>query len=258
MYNFYTDLDKPNKMDERPFLVLDLMDVDESSLPELEKLTKETFDLDSILTSAEELKYVGALKRQIAEEFKEPSPEFVKLLMGRVSERRATADNLRQFASLTEKATKNYLKEQVNVRLKSALNDPDPVRQSSASVGAEAPGTTDEQGGDRAGRNLRRRDHRGGAPLAGYQIVKAIACSEVEPQRITQRDSKTYMAVLLDNNNRRIIARLWFNGKTKKYLGIIDENKMETKHEIMGLDDIYKHADGIRAAVRRHIGGAEG
>ena len=256
IYNFYTDLDKPNKMDERPFLVLDLLEIDESSLPELEKLTKETFDLNSILTSAEELKYVGALKRQIAEEFKDPSPEFVKLLMGRVSERRATVDNLRQFTSLTEKATKNYLKEQVNVRLKSALNDPDPVRQDYVPEGVETPGTpltqdyaelvevpdvvtTEEE-------------------LAGYQIVKAIACSEVEPQRITQRDSKTYMAILLDNNNRRMIARLWFNGKTKRYIGVFDENKVETKHEVVGLDEIYKYANDIRAAVKRHVGGFEG
>lgn len=253
IYNFYTDLDKPNKMDERPFLVLDLLNIDESTLPELEKLSKATFNLDSILTSAEELKYVGALKRRIAEEFKEPSNDFVRMFMGRVSERRATADNLRQFSLLTEKATKAFLKEQVNARLKSALNDsdtdvpgvpadeqvsPEPLAGLSGGESAEAPDivTTEEE-------------------IAGYQIVKAIACSEVEPQRITHRDSKTYMSIMLDDNNRKLVARLWFNGKSKKYLGVFGEGKIETKHEISGLDDIYKHASEIRAAVARHIGG---
>ena len=62
--------------------------------------------------------------------------------------------------------------------------------------------------------------------LEGYQIVKAIACSEVKPQRVAQRDAKSYFAVLLDNNNRKPIARLWFNGKKQKYLGLFDEQQV--------------------------------
>ena len=32
-YHFYTDLDAPNRMDDKPFLVLDLSDIDETLLP---------------------------------------------------------------------------------------------------------------------------------------------------------------------------------------------------------------------------------
>ena len=35
VYKFFTDLDAPNKMDEKPFLELDLLDIDEYSVPEL-------------------------------------------------------------------------------------------------------------------------------------------------------------------------------------------------------------------------------
>ena len=45
VYKFFTDLDAPNKMDENPFLELDLLDIDEHSVPELNKLTKSTFDV---------------------------------------------------------------------------------------------------------------------------------------------------------------------------------------------------------------------
>lgn len=248
VYNFYTDLDAQNIMDERPFLVLDLLDIDESILPELQKLTKETFNLDSVISSAEELKYVGALKREIANEFREPTTEFVRLLMGRVSERRATADNLRQFTALTEKATKQYLKEQVNVRLKSALGEVEPV----AAVAHAEPVDTavDEASADDAPRSPDVSTTE--EELAGYQIVKAIACSEVRPQRITHRDSKSYFAVLLDDNNRRTIARLWFNGKTKKHIGLFDENKVEHRYLLEDVDDIYQHAEKIRETVRRY------
>ena len=53
--------------------------IDKTVLPELKKLTKPAFDIDSISSSAEELKYVGAIKRAIAEEFKNPSQDLVKL-----------------------------------------------------------------------------------------------------------------------------------------------------------------------------------
>ncbi|GAA1711069.1 type I restriction endonuclease [Brachybacterium phenoliresistens] len=251
VYNFYTDLDAPNIMDQRPFLVLDLLDIDESILPELQKLTKETFNVDSVISSAEELKYVGALKREIANEFREPSNDLVKLLMGRVSERRATAENLRQFSALAEKAIKQYLKEQVNLRLKSALGDSEP--DAPVTSAPEAPADDSGElvppaGEDRRGSDVTTTEEE----LAGYQIVKAIACSEVKPQRITHRDSKSYFAILLDDNNRRTVARLWFNGKTKKHIGLFDENKVEQRFLLEDVDDIYAHAELIRATVRRY------
>lgn len=248
MFHFFTDLDSPNIMDDRPFLVLNLLDVDETLLPELRKLSREVFDLDSIISAAEELKYVGALKREVAAEFKEPSAELVKLLMGRVSDRRATADNLREFAGLTSKATKQFLKEQVNDRLKAALsggespsisveapiaNEVDGVPESSLEVSDDGVVTTEEE-------------------MSGYHIIKAIAVSEVKPQRVTHRDAKSYFAILLDDNNRKPVARLHFNGKEKKYLGLLGEDKVETKHVIQELDDIYQFADQIREAVRRY------
>lgn len=40
-WEFFTDLDEPNKMDEKPFLLLDLTNIDPYILPELKKLTRE-------------------------------------------------------------------------------------------------------------------------------------------------------------------------------------------------------------------------
>ncbi len=81
--------------------------------------------------------------------------------------------------------------------------------------------------------------------------MKAIACGETKPQRITHRDAKSYFAVLLDDNNRKPIARLHFNGR-QKYLGLLDENKAETRHPIDELDEIYVYANSIREAVVRY------
>ncbi|WP_203563956.1 hypothetical protein [Deefgea sp. CFH1-16] len=51
-------------MDEKPFLELDLLNIDEFIAPELQKLTKATFDVESIISAAGELKYVSQIKKK--------------------------------------------------------------------------------------------------------------------------------------------------------------------------------------------------
>jgi predicted type IV restriction endonuclease len=247
-YEFYTDLDAPNRMDAKPFLVLDLLDIDETLSPELRKLTKDVFDLDSIISAAGELKYVGQIKRAIAAQFREPEDEWIKFFTVRVYEGSITQKVREQFTPLVTKAAKQFLNEQVNERLKSALGGSnfapvDPAAQADA-VTSHAAAQDDLDRDTEIDTTLEE--------LEGYQIVKAIACSEVKPQRVVHRDSKSYFAVLLDDNNRKPIARLHFNGKSVKYLGLFDSEKNETRHVIGSLDDIYQHAEHIRETVRAH------
>lgn len=245
-YQFYTDLDAPNRMDDKPFLVLELLDIDKSLIPELRKLTKEVFDLDSIINSAGELKYIGQIKRTIAAQFTEPEDEWIRFFATRVYEGTFTQKVRTQFTPLVTKATKQFLNDQVNDRLKVALggnNFSPPVGSlETASVRYDAAVDDDLSRDSELETTLEE--------LEGYQIVKAIACSEVKPHRIGHRDSKSYLAILLDDNNRKPIARLHFNAKAKKYLGLLDSEKVETRHELNSLDDIYGHALAIREAVR--------
>lgn len=248
VYHFYTDLDAPNRMDDKPFLVLDLSDIDETLLPELSKLTKDVFDLDSVISAAEELKYVGQIKRAIAAQFREPSDDWIKFFTTRVYDGSYTQKVRDQFTSLVTKASKQYLNEQVNDRLKTALGS---TVYPSMPVEAPAEQITSEAAVEA---DLDRDTELETTPeeLEGYQIVKAIACSEVKPQRVVHRDAKSYFAVLLDDNNRKPIARLHFNGKKQKYLGVFDAAKNETRHPIESLDGIYEHAEAIRASVRAY------
>jgi hypothetical protein len=244
-YHFYTDLDAPNRMDSKPFLVLDLLDIDETLLPELRKLTKDAFDLDSIISAAGELKYIGQIKRALAAQFREPDEDWCRFFIGRVYDGSITQKVRDQFAPLVTKATKQFLNDQVNERLKTALGGSNYAAtepELKDSVTSHAPAQDDLDRDTEIETTLEE--------LEGYQIVKAIACSEVKPQRVVHRDSKSYFAVLLDDNNRKPIARLHFNAKSKKYIGLFDEDKNETKHEIDSLDEIYQHADAIRQAVR--------
>ncbi|NYE95096.1 hypothetical protein FHU41_001317 [Psychromicrobium silvestre] len=248
IWQFYTDLDSPNRMDSKPFLVLDLSDIDDVLIPEIQKLSKDDFNLESIISTAEELKYVGALKREIAAQFREPSDEFVRFVATRVYDGSFTQRVREQFSVLVAKAAKQFLTDQVNDRLKTALGAGTPVplsqTQSDASVDS---GSVAEHDLDRDTEIETTLEE-----LEGYQIVKAIACAEVKPQRVTHRDSKSYFAVLLDDNNRKPIARLHFNSARQKYLGLLDEDKNETRHAVDSLEEIYNFAENIREAVRRY------
>ncbi|GAB3123537.1 type I restriction endonuclease [Glaciibacter psychrotolerans] len=250
VYQFYTDLDAPNRMDEKPFLVLDLMDIDESLIPELRKLTKDVFDLDSIISAAEELKYIGQIKRTIAAQFRAPEDDWVRFFTTRAYDGAFTQKIREQFTSLVSKASKQFLNDQVNDRLKTALGS----SNFAPTVSESEQETTVINSREIAAADLDRDTEIETTleELEGYQIVKAIACSEVKPHRVTHRDAKSYFAVLLDDNNRKPIARLHFNGKKQKYVGIFDSAKNETRHPIDSLDEIYAHAAAIRASIQGH------
>ncbi|MEU6128559.1 type I restriction endonuclease [Saccharopolyspora sp. NPDC047091] len=253
VYEFYTDLDAPNKMDEKPFLVLDLGAVDPTVLPELAKLTKESFDLDSVLNAAGELKYVGQIKRVLAAEFREPSAEWVKFFASRVYEKNVTSKVREQFATLVSKASAQFLAEQVNSRLKTALGeDASPALPESVESGVSRAATGDVVEGTADPAKAAKLVVTTDEEIEGFQIVRAIVCSDVDVDRVAARDTQTYFGILFDDNNRKPIARLWFN-RAQKYLGVFDEDKNENRVPIDSPQDIYQHADVLRKTVSAYL-----
>lgn len=249
VYKFFTDLDAPNKMDEKPFLELDLLDIDEHSVPELNKLTKSTFDVESIISAAGELKYIGQIKREIAAQFSSPGDEFLRFFIARVYDGTITARVREQFQPLLSKAISQYTADLVNDRLKSAItgvsatmpiviSSPSPVstsQQVDPSIGVDDDEvrivTTEEE-------------------MEGYFIVKSIIRPVVDSSRIGHRDTQSYFGILLDNNNRKPVCRLHFN-REQKYVGILDQDRKETRHPIANLDEIYSFSEALIDATKR-------
>ncbi|EOV8989076.1 type I restriction endonuclease [Cronobacter dublinensis] len=240
VYKFFTDLDAPNKMDEKPFLEIDLLDIDENYIPELRKLTKAAFDIESIINTAGELKYVSQIKKLIASQFSAPEEEFVKFFASRVYEGMLTQKVKESFTLLTKKAATQFLNDQINERLKSAINPASgviPENQMQEEVDTQTPAniiendilTTDEE-------------------LEGYYIVKSIVRTILESSRITFRDTKSYFGILADDNNRKPICRLHFN-RSQKYIGIFDNEKNETRFPLSTIDEIYTYSDLLRTTA---------
>ena len=68
IYNFYADLEKPNIMDEKPFFTLDISNLKDTSLKILENFSKNGYNLEEILDSAEGLKYIKAIRNEFEKE----------------------------------------------------------------------------------------------------------------------------------------------------------------------------------------------
>jgi hypothetical protein len=244
VWHFFTDLDRPNVMDAKPFLQLDLLDIDPYVLPELKKLTKDTFDLESVLLAAEELKYVSGLKRAIGDQFDSPSEELVRLLTSKVYEGSFTQKVRELFTRLTTKALAQFISDSVNDRLKSALGGAAPAVGAApehAPTAAAAPAPEDETG---IVTTLEE--------IEGFQIVRAIVAGEIPYIRVVARDQKSYFGILVDDNNRKPVCRLHFNGK-QRYLGLFDADKNERRESLGSVEEIYNHAEELRETVRRYL-----
>lgn len=87
--------------------------------------------------------------------------------------------------------------------------------------------------------------------LDAHLLCKGMLHGVIEPHRVHFRDSKTYASVLIDDNNRKQICRLHFNGR-QKYLGTFDADRQETRHAIEDIDDLLKFARAIRSTARRY------
>lgn len=71
-------------MDAKPFLELDLLNLKEPVVEEVKKFSKSSFELDSILATASDLKYMREIRRILDEEINNPSEDFVKFFASKV------------------------------------------------------------------------------------------------------------------------------------------------------------------------------
>jgi hypothetical protein len=251
-YWFHTDLQSPNKMDDKPFFEFDLRDYDSRSVSELKKFSKAKFNLANILSNASELKYAKQIEKLLAQELDEPSDEFVRLFTSRVYTGRITSSVQDQFRDLVRNAFRQFLRDQVNDRLKSALRGAEPGAAIASELNSPLNGQTtsatpDECDADEKSGILTTQEE-----LDGFYIVRAILSEIVDPSRVIMRDTKSYCGILLDDNNRKPICRLRFNF-SQKYIGLFDVEKNEDKLPIASPQEIFRFASQLKATVRGYI-----
>jgi hypothetical protein len=242
IYRFYTDLIEPNKMDDKPFLEVNLLDLRETQIHELKKFHKSYFNIDNILSSASELKYMGELKNVITNEFANPTSEFVKYFSKQVYSGLCTSKIIEQFTPLVKRTINSYINDMISERLKAAIKDDNSEEETTITAEESIPEesannkiiTTEEE-------------------LEAYYIIKSILRKKMPVERITYRDAQSYFAVFIDDNNRKTVCRLYLDSETNKRITFLDENKKTMHNKISSIDEIYNYAEQLIEIASKYL-----
>lgn len=239
---FFSDVDEPNKMDKKPFFTFDLQSHDDNQVTEFSRFQKDRFSIDTIIEAASNLKYTSAaaayLKRQLAA----PDDEFTKLVGRQIHDGSLTKAVVEQLRPAIQAALDEVIRDRIQDKLNVAFRP-----ESSAPTSEPSTSITDSVGLPQDD-IVTTEDE-----IQAFMIVRAIAASLIDLQRITIRDSKSYCSVFVDDNNRKPVCRLYFNGKNTRQIGLFGIDKQEQKVQIDNLADIYKYAPQIRTAVEAYV-----
>ncbi len=246
VYKFFTDLEQPNKMDDKPFFEFNILDFKDRDVDELKKFAKAAFDLETILTTANELKYTRSIQNRLAEWMLNPPEDFVRLVASDlIGNRRFTPAIKEQFTPITKRAFDQLIGERINARLKGAMTSesvavtaPDPIEAPTETTAEVQFNTSLEE-------------------LEAFHIIRAILRDLVSPRRIFIRDAQSYCAILLDDNNRKPLCRLRFNNLQKLRIGFFNDKREEVQKPLDGIDDIYGFTDLLKATLASYLSDQE-
>lgn len=237
IYKFYSDLDQPNVMDSQPFYVLDMMDLNDQAIQYLANFNKSNLDIDSIMNTASDLKYLSLTKTAFKELIENPTDEFIKLLLNNgVYDGLKNQKVIDKFKPIVKRGINQYINDKMSSKFKETLSSNE----------EEVIETKDEPDEETCKINTTIDE------LNGFAIVKAILRTEVEAKRITYKDTESYFGILLDNNIRKWICRIYINTKAK-YVIIPDENKKGVKYNLENLDDLYNLANELKTSLNKYL-----
>lgn len=246
-YKFFTDLEQPNKMDEKPFFEFNILEFKDRDVEELKKFAKSAYNLDAILATANDLKYTRAIQHKLEEWMSNPPEEFVRLLSADLlAGKRFTPATRDQFTAISRRAFEQLIGEKINARLKGAMT-PDAPMVVVASRSAEASEKRPESSAAEPQLITTSEE------LEGFYAVRAMLRDIVPSKRIFMRDAQTYCAVLFDDNNRKPICRLRFNNPQKLRFGVFNENKEEEIFPLEAVDNVFDYQDRLKATVLGYI-----
>jgi len=257
VYRFFTDLERPNKMDEKPFLEFNILDFKERDVEELKKFAKTAFDVETILTTANELKYTRAIQTRLNQWIQSPSEDFVRILsIDLLGNKRFTPAVKEQFTLIAKRAFDQLIGEKINERLKGAMTPESPSLVEAVPIAMPTSATplagvaaAISEGGPEGGPAVATTAEE----LEAFHIVRAIVRDLIPTKRVVMRDAQSYCAILLDDNNRKPICRLRFNNTERLRIGIFNDKREEEQFPLEEVDAVYSFAKQLKATVSGYL-----
>ena len=226
-YRFYSDLDEINKMDKRPFFEVDLNNLTDTQINYLTNFQRDSLDVNSILSSAEELKYSNLIKDFFRQQLNNTSEDFTNYILGQVYEGRKTAAVVEKFMPIVKKSFNQFMNETLSTKFAETLNNKNSI-QSEIALSDETPSESD----------IINKINTTSEELEGYAIIKSILREDINPDDINYKDTETYFGILYQNNTRKWICRLYLG--TKKSIVFPTVDKGQERIYIDSLNDLYQ------------------
>lgn len=236
VYQFFTDLEDENLMDEAPFLEINLENLDEKKIDELKKFCKDTFSIDDIKQTAKSLKYMSELKTIVKRQLTEPSWDFVRLLTSSFHTKRMTQQKYEEFSGMIKTTINNYINDIMAERLDVATK----IQEETQQVVIPQEELQQEKTKNKVVTTPEE--------LEAFYIVKSILREQVPTELIKYRDYQNYFTIYIDKGYR-IVARLYFysSGNT---IEIVNKDKSSTKHKIESIEEIYNFKNELLEASK--------
>ncbi len=233
VYKFFSDVEETNVLDKEPFFTFNLFDFKENQIDTLSEFCKENFDIDKAFSNAGDLKYIKQFEEVIEKEYRNPSDEFVRYLLDKsgIFDGIKTAKVIEKHKKTTIEAFNLFMSKVMKTSLDFSLNSKSEEKDKKNDVV-----TTLEE-------------------LEGYAIIKSILNETIDINRVTYRDNSSYFNILLDDNIRKTVCRLYFN-RSQKYIAFLDENK-EQKIPIDCVNSIFRFEKQLKERVNEILATAK-
>lgn len=235
-YRFYTDLDETNKMDQKPFFEIDLLNLNDTQILYLNNFVRDTLDVNSILSTAEELKYLNLIKDFLKQQLASPTEDFSNYILSQVYDGRKTAAVIEKFSPIVKRAFNQLITETLSTKFAETLKGNTVQEETATDIE-----TTIED------KNISKIITTA-EELEAFAIIKSILRTTVDPNNITYKDTERYFGVLYKNNTRKWICRLYL-GNTKSIV-FHTCDKGQVRQHIETINDLYNFEDEFNTIIK--------
>lgn len=200
-FYFPNESTKEMKLFEVPFKTLDFSELDENLFEELSKIHKNNIDLKELNEEAQEFYFLQGFADAFATELSDPSDDFIKAIFNRMEGKRMT--------------------DQIKVKIRTLIN--------SNSIQNALPKLIEDE--SKNGNIIITTAEE----LKIYHAVKTLLLNSIkknDESRISYRDFKNSFNILVDDNNKRLIAKITV--LKNKYTIEINGNK----YDVTGIESI--------------------
>ena len=227
-YQFYTDLDNKNLMDDYPFFQISLNSYTSTDVEVLEQFSLCNFNAKNINQKAADSKIITGITEEVKMMFEKPSLDIIKLCTKTIYKGRYTESVITKLTNLFKKALKQYVNERVSGQLREAVEaEESDIAKESKIV------TTDEE-------------------KQAFYIVQSIVRNSIPSSDIIMRDQISKCCILYKNNMATPITKLYFNDLKSLKIELFDKEN-PYKVNLNNIDEIYDYADSILKTCEKYI-----